>query len=240
MKKLFTIVTLLGFGLSAGFASASTLKGEYWDVVAIAFDPANNLARNPVTTPSGTGIVSNATGSFLDSVDAIVAGRPADYLFESSGINYGAVTRIRSVSLESFLGADGGTLTGGAENSVLGTILRLTGFVKLTEGENLFQIYSDDGYRLVVDGMVAGEFDGLRGPNSKLTNDIVTSASERVVPFQLLYFEAQTRDAQLVASLNGSIITGELTPIPLPAGLPLLLAGVVVFGGLRLRQRRAA
>lgn len=240
MKKLLTILTVMGFVLSAGIASASTLKGEYWDVVAISFDPVNNLARNPLTTPSGSGVISNQTGSFLDSVDAIVAGRDADYLFESTGINYEAVNRIRNVSVASFLGSDGSTLTGGADNSVLGTILRLTGFVRLSAGANLFNIRSDDGYRLVVDGIVAGEFDGLRPPNGRVTNDIVSSASERVVPFQLLYFEAQTRQAQLVASLNGAIITGEVAPIPLPAGLPLILAGIAVFGGVRLRQRRAA
>lgn len=42
------------------------------------------------------------------------------------------------------------------------------------------------------------------------------------------------------SDLTSSIFTQQLTPIPLPAGLPLLITGLAAFAGLRMRKKRAA
>lgn len=225
MKKLLSTLAAVGFAMSASIASAATISGEYWDVAA--------QSGNPIT--SGTPVLS---APFLANADAVIASRAADATFTSTGIDYSTPGNSVFSSLNDFLGADGASLSGLGGNSVLGTIFRLTGFVNLAAGNNVFDIFSDDGFRLTVGGVEVGSFDALRPPSSSFVN--VDGGIGGLKSFELIYFETQQVEAALTARLNGQIITGEMAPIPLPAGLPLLLGGLAVFGTLRMRKNRAA
>jgi hypothetical protein len=222
MKKLLSTLAVVGFALSAPMASAGTLAAEYWDVAA--------QAGNPVT--SGAPVLS---APFLANADAVIASRAADATFTSTGIDYSTPGNSVFSSLNDFLGADSASLSGLGGNSVLGTIFRFTGLVNLAAGNNVFNIFSDDGFRLTVGGVEVGSFDALRAPSSSIVN--VAGGAGGLKSFELIYFEAQQVEAALTAKLNGQVIMGE---VPLPAGLPLLLGGLAVFGGLRMRKNRAA
>jgi hypothetical protein len=219
------VITTLFLAALTTPAQAGSITGEFWDVAGQTGNPPTS--GSPALNPTG--------GSYLATVDSVIASRSADATFQSSGIAYpgpfagGSVTQ----TLGSFLGADASTLNPMSLGSVqvLGTIFRLTGTVNLLAGNNTFNIFSDDGFRLSLGGAVVGTFDALRAPSSSIINYNSTGGAES---FELIYFEAQQVAAALTASVNGNVIGP--TPMPEPSTMLLFGSGLAGFSAWRYRK----
>ena len=213
MFRTLTTAGVIALGLGAAPAAAATFQGEFWDVGAI-----------------GT----------LDEALAVIASRGADQTFRSGGIDYsqGADKTVDSgKSVGFFLGADAATLSGGHHTNIVGSVFRFTGFVDLGAGDETFAVGSDDGFRLTVGGVELGRAD-LREFS---TSTFVTDAGDGPTAVELIYFQNHGL-AGVEFSVNGQIAVatddtvGQVAPVPLPAGLPLLAGALGAFAFARRRK----
>ena len=96
---------------------------------------------------------------------------------------------------------------------------------------NVFNVFTDDGFSLLINGTEIGRWESLRAPNSSIVN--YDAGAGGLAAFEILYFEGSFTQAALSVSLNGEIITA----VPEPGTLALL--GIGLFG-LGLARRRNA
>ena len=214
MKNLIA-ATVLGLSMASA-ANAAPFQGAFYDVGGYGtyLDPGSVVGA-PLAD-------SNA------AVLAFLAGNPvADATFTSGGIGYGAQA---IGSLADFLSTDAGSIIGDGTTSFLGSILTFSGTIDLLAGlNNNFEVFSDDGFLLYINGVLAGSYDGLRAPSSSLF--AVDGGAGGHAQFDLIYYEGSQVLAALDVNLNGNT----LAPVPLPAG-GLLLIGAI--GGLAALRRR--
>lgn len=216
MKLILLLLAAAVFGL-AGAANAATFNGTFYDVAGVQ--------------DGGPNVINTMT-----KADNFLAGMPgADATFDSTGINYGNPSPFNLSDLGTFLAADAGSLSSNAGTSFLGSIITLTGHILLQAGVNTFDIFSDDGFSLLVGGTEIGRFESLRAPASSIINH--NAGLGGVVAFELRYFEGSLTQAALIGKLNGHILTA-VAPIPVPATLPMIIGGLVVLGGLRKRRKQ--
>lgn len=208
-KLIITIVTLLAL-VPTTAGAATVFFGEFWD--------ARGQVRN------------------LATADAIIALSPADATFTSTSIDYpnGSTDTVNSnrTSLADFLGADAASIVGapGVENtSMTRSVMRWTGFIDLQQGEQTFEVQSDDGFRLTIGNSLIIERNNQRGFRG--TTGIIDAGEGRVA-FELIFFE-NGGSTGVEFFIDNTIATPAI--VPLPASLPLLLAG---FGGLAFVRRR--
>ncbi|MFK7868674.1 MAG: VPLPA-CTERM sorting domain-containing protein [Roseobacter sp.] len=241
MKKIL-IASAMCLGFMATTGTASTLKVEVWDVIATqGFD--NNPAVQTGTFSIGGGNDANyftdqASDTSDRSVLAAIASRTADATFNIStadlATGFGPTDFVGTpTSIAQFFGVAGG---GVLDNSILGTIARITGLADVDAPSDL-TIVSDDGWRLTVGG-AAPAFNiginnvpgGLQGPGS---SDTVALAAGQNQSFELIWFEGNVKDAQLKLTVGDNVT---LQAVPLPAGAFLLLGGLAGFGLMRRRK----
>jgi len=202
-RFMTTLVAVVGLTAGAS-ASAASFNGTFWDAPANAFATINDaIAFANINT--------------------------ADATFTSTSIAYGDGPGFGIGTLSDFLNADAGSIVGDGSVNFQESVLRLTGFSFLTNGDNV-TVTSDDGFVLNVGGTKLSRFDGLRGPNNT-TSTIFTGATGRYA-VELWYFEGNPTQAQLESNLTPAAI-------PLPAG-GLLLLSALAGGGVVARRRRAA
>lgn len=205
----------LGTVHPASAASTAGLFGEFWDAGS---DDLDDLA---------------------DAL-SIIGARQADATFVSTAVDYpngAALLSDDTDTLAQFLGADAASLSGEADNTLDGNfILRLTGQITLDAGAHDFQVFSDDGFRLTVDGAVIDAFLGLRsfGTNGPQTVTLPGGPLD----FELIFFDGNPISAGLELLVDQSIAGGALlsTPmpaVPLPAPALLLLTGLAGCAVLR-------
>ncbi|MEQ3709959.1 MAG: VPLPA-CTERM sorting domain-containing protein [Tateyamaria sp.] len=239
MKKLI-LSSAMCLGMMASAATATTLNVEIWDVVA-----TQGLNNNPAVQTGTFDIGGGGDGNYFTdqvtdasatSVLAAMASRAADAIFSidsaSLAAGFGPTNFVGTpTTIAQFFGVTGG---GVLDNSILGTVTRITGIIDVDVDTDL-TITSDDGWRLIVGG-AAAEFNtgfstgGLQGPGS---SDTVTVAAGQDQSFELIWFEGNVNDAQLKLSVDAD--TARFTPVPLPASAVLLLGGL---GGLVAMRRR--
>jgi len=223
------VITTLFLAALTAPVYAGSITGEFWDVAG--------QTGNPIT--SGSPALDPTGGSYLATVDSVIASRSADATFQSSGIAYPGPFSFADVTqtLNSFLGADASTLNPMSLGSVsvLGTIFRFTGTVNLLAGNNTFNIFTDDGFRLSIGGAVVGMFDGVRAPSSSIINYNSTGGDES---FELIYFEGQQFVAALTATVNGNVITPTHAPIPEPSTMLLFGSGLAGLAAWRYRRAK--
>lgn len=200
----------------AGAASAATLTGTF-NVRAVNVQGINSSASQATTSNFiAARLASNPEDLFtytgalnfgtFDGTDATTIG---DWLATGSGVVDGLDPTIAGLQL-SKPNINNGTATTTFFNFIMTDLLGpVTRFV----------VNHDDGVALFDDGVRIG---GFNGPNSQRTTTVTGFDGGS---FALLY-----------VATNGDPSVLRISAVPLPASLPLLLAGL---GGLAFLRRRA-
>ncbi len=191
-------------------ASAVTFRGEFWD--------------------------TTASINTIDEALAYIDVNSVDATFRSTAIdNPNGSCNVQSSrnTLASFLGNDAATLSGFGSAHVEGTLLRFTGFLDLLPGKQKFVVGSDDGFRLIIGETELGRANARGFTNSSFDLD----AGSGRTAFELVYFE-RAGDAGVRFSIDGALAAPAV--VPLPAALPMLLAGVGALDIVSSRRRKAA
>ena len=207
-------------------------------VVAFATVAQAQFLVRTVDAP-GNGAVLN-----IDQAETLLASQPS----AGSG-NFGVINFVGGGSDADFPG--GASFPGGLGGTDDFAMEALARIIFNTPGTYVFQVNSDDGFRLRRDvnpdgsgGTVSAEFIGPRGPlDTDSSAFIIPPATGGFVNFRLTYFEhIGGEEIEFSYSLNGGPqqlvgSTGDLTvqPIPEPASFALLGIGLAAFAGRRKR-----
>lgn len=195
--------------LSAVSAHAATFAGSFWDA-------------------------DRSFGNIGD-VTAYIARNDPTATFQSTGIDYpnagGSISS--STTLADFLGADADTLSGAGDSNLMKSVFQFSGDLGLS-GIQTVSVGSDDGFVLKLDGV---EVLGFSTPRAFA----YTSGSfdfTDVKMFELTYYE-NYGNTGVEFRIGGTVVNPSMSPapVPVPAALPLLGAGLATLGGLR-RMRR--
>lgn len=190
-------------------AHAATFAGFHWSV------------DTPVTS--------------LADADAIVAAGQPTAIFASSTINYpgpGAVLA-SAETLTTFLGGDAVSIIGDALAPIATSVFLFRGELELAPGPHLFDVHSDDGFRLTIGGNEVSKFDGQRGFG--LTS-VLTDVGSGRLPFELLFFENEGQSG-VEFTVDGVFpVWSKAAEVPLPASGSMAIAGLLMFGALRFRR----
>ena len=196
--------------------------------------------------PASVGHATTFDGAFwdadrdfatIDEALGYIDGRAADATFQSTAIDYPtAGKRIESsTSLSDFLGAtDGASVTGAATGNLVQSVFQFTGTVDLA-GIQKIKVGSDDGFQLALNGVVVLEHATPRV--FRYTKGSYDFTGETT--FVLTYYENFGRTG-VEFQIGGEVVNASMSPapVPLPAALPMLGAGVAAMAGLR-RMRRS-
>lgn len=224
-------------------AQAAPISVELWDVFG-EYETVCGCVPNPPTAAQATGRPGGGTNAmlsgpnYLANAATIMASNPADAVFSidsaalAAGYENGGMTGVAgdSQTISSFFGLPAWNFGFVGNNSMLGTIVRLTGVVAFA-GNQDFSVRSDDGYQVTIGGTTYAEVAGLQAPT--LTSHAYTGGATPSALFEMVWFETQLTQAAL------QVQNLDFVPVPLPAGLPLLLGGLGAMGALRLRRKAA-
>lgn len=195
-------------GLSiATSGSAATFTGEFWN--------------------------ANAGFNSINQAIAFTQNNAVTATFESTGIDYpnGGTNNVSSTStLASFLGADAASIVGNGNATVETSVFRFTGFVDLEPGTQQFIVGSDDGFRLTINNTLVSQQSRPRGFGNTTRN---RNPGSGIVPFELFFYE-NFGNTGLEVFIDGQI--AQASPVPIPAGLPLLLSAFAALGLLKWRR----
>lgn len=211
MIKFTSILTAAAaLVLVAGPSIASSFNGAYWDANAFStVDQAITYTENNAATAT----------------------------FQSTGIDYpnagGSITD--NTTLQSFLGADGGTLSGAFTNTLEKSVFSFTGTLDLT-GTQALKVGSDDGFALKLDGIEVLRYSAPRAFNYTIGSYDFSGATT----FELIYYENYGNtgvEFQIGDTVvNSAMAASQPSAVPVPAALPMLLAGLGAFGLIRRRR----
>ena len=209
MRNMIAAAALL---LSAPFAAnAATIDGVHY-----------NTTTNPQNIAGARAIIANAVAPTAT--------------FEAMALEF--TNQSAGNTLDTWLGTNG-TVTGGTAEAVASAVFVFSGLVSLQAGINTFGVQSDDGFELLIDGNRVADFDKNRGFNQTPTTGDFDAGNGGVFAFELLFWDGPGGATGLRTPLKGNVLGMNAVvgtaPVPLPAGLPLLAAGL---GGLAVLRRR--
>ncbi|MEM8693708.1 MAG: VPLPA-CTERM sorting domain-containing protein [Pseudomonadota bacterium] len=208
MKKTFAIAAAM-FAFAGG-ASASTIDATFWDA------------------SRGFGTIDQAI-SYAETNEATAT-------FTSTAVDYpnaGKVVRSGLTTISDFIGADVSSLVGDGSATLGESVFRFSGRLALAPGTYNISVGSDDGFRLFFGGTNVAE--QVRPRAFRLTNRTVEVTGN--TDFVLYYYENYGRTGVEFRVDNDIVDTADLVPVPLPAGLPMLLAGLLGLGYVARRRK---
>lgn len=206
---------LMATGLIAGTAQASTYLTSTFEVTVANFD-AGGVRGNAFAGPINLLANQDETFTYTGALD----------------FNIGSGGSATTTILD-FLNSGSGTFSGlsaGLGASILSTptwgMTTIFRFRDFDLGGFAGNIRHDDGIQFFDNGMIE--------TNAPAPTTVINSAFDfSGGNFQLFYAAANGNPSVLE-------VTGTPAPIPLPAALPLLLAGLGGFGLMRRRKNKAA
>ena len=167
-----------------GFVDEKTFNNEFltidFDDIKIKGLPAGHDVKTGLW-----GEAHNKTSSIesLAEAQAVVDDTPSA-TFMATTIDYGGGDNFESLS--TFLGGDGASLSG--TNHTMNTIvLTLNGFIFLEAGTHTFNVTSDDGYRLTIDGQNVVEANLPQAPTTDSGNIVI--AEDGYYSFDAIWYE---------------------------------------------------
>jgi len=146
------------------------------------------IADGSYTGLEGEYYGSSTPISGLTSAQSIVENESVDATFIATVVDYdrGGGHLGMSNHLQNFLDHDANSLSSDPEDSSRG-VITLEGDMHFEEGDYTFKVYSDDGYQILIDGEVAGQFTGNRGPSSNVNPSIFIEGGEHHV--EIIYWD---------------------------------------------------
>lgn len=208
-------IAALSIALSLSFATqslASTIQASFWDVDAPFFD-------------------------LQDAVD-FAGNNNADATFNSQEIDYPHFSGLAIASfltLADFVGPlEAPSIIGDGTPTLDNSIFRFSGILNLAPGTYNFDVTTDDGFILRLGNTLVSQQD----PGTGLTTTTVSESVTGPTAFELYYVENRGR-AGITFSVDGTPVDESvvIAPVPLPASMPLALAGLGIFGVGALRRR---
>ena len=236
-------------GLAVGSADAATFQVEFWDIPLVPRERVADL--NPLNPPADPFDFETEILGVAETVDPTLTFEVSALDFPNNSFPPDPDTAstvgppqdpttgffTETLTLDQFIGSalvddQGNDLS---TQFVAGSIFRIRGTVAVSAGDNVFGIESDDGFLLTLDGQVqSGSETEPRGLSK--TEITYTSATDELIVFDLLYYDAVQTQAGLFVTLDDELLAP--SPIPLPA------TGFLLFGGLLgmgvLARRRSA
>jgi hypothetical protein len=210
--------------LTAAVAAATTFAG--------ASGAATLNGLFDVTLAQITGANSTQSQATEANFFSAISSGDSDVFTYIGALDFGTFDGNDGTTIASWLATGGGTVSGLdptiggltlSEPSIGNGTARTTFFQfnKTGVGPADFTVDHDDGMAIFDDGQRIG---GFNGPNTQRTTEVTGFDGGN---FDLLY-----------VATNGdpSVLKVHVSPVPIPASLPLLLAGV---GGLAALRRRA-
>jgi len=177
--------------------------------------------------------------SNLAQVEAFIAANNPDATFTATAIDYTYITGDLGGDgkLQTFLNADAGSLSNDPENSS-DAIIKLSGSVDLDAGDYTFKVTSDDGFSIVIDGVVVASFDSIHSPTTTYYDvNIAESGThsmsivywdqggEAILKVELSNDGGQTYDvlstSNAISTVNDALVTNEDTPLTIAPSLLL-------------------
>ncbi|MBP5857588.1 cadherin-like domain-containing protein, partial [Marivibrio halodurans] len=182
---------------------------------------------NVPTIPQGDGLVgaiydfNHGIGS-LAQADAVMDQDQPSVSFTSTTIDYNGGSTIRQ-----FLGDDGASATGNADAHADQFVVNLKGYVYLEAGTHDFTSYTDDGFRLRVNGEDVVTHD----MNSAATTETgsLTVSQAGFYEIDVTYWE-DGGDQTLKLSMDGETMDSDMLFTEAPAGFPVFGPGISETG----------
>lgn len=238
-RKVLMLSCSLAFG-AASEAAIVPLSARLSEAPSVAGTGLNGAYYN-----TNAGLANNAAAdSFISSVGIPTA------TFHSTQPKYTAAAGnsiADSSALNSFLGADGASLSSSGSNTLETSIFRFTGFLRIAPEMDTsaggpidvkFRVYSDDGMRLNIGGVTIDEYAAPRAWG--YSDGIASFAAAGLYAIDLLYWENHGNTGVNMQWQTGAdtawatVATADLysSRVPEPASFALIAIGLL---GMRRR-----
>ena len=145
------------------------------------------------------GSIDGSNLSSVDQVNSFIAANNPDATFIASNIAYGDVTIKGNLggdndtgdsktNLETFLGSDAASLSVDNPQQAGDAILKMFGLIDLSAGTYQFKVLADDGYSIMIDGVVVAQVDNNQAPKTT-THAEFTIATDGLHSIEIIYWD---------------------------------------------------
>ncbi|MEZ9765799.1 tandem-95 repeat protein, partial [Vibrio splendidus] len=133
---------------------------------------------------------NSQVSSVAVALSVINAGDP-DVTFTATDLDYSlSVTSgvDDDTQLRDFLGDDADSISGNVPNGTTDGVFNLTGAIYLDEGEFALKVNADDGYSIVIDGVVVAEVDRNQSPTERI-HDVFEITDAGYHTIEIVYWD---------------------------------------------------